>query len=157
MKTFVKLTLTSMLLIGLIGCGTHKIVAVDLQVDPKPVVVKKVQPPKTVKIRDKVLFDFDSYKLDGEAMAIVQKVSSLMAKYPDTVLALEGYTDKYGPENYNMDLSLKRANAVKDALINSGVQSERIVKVEGFGKTKLIPNLTNRENRRVLILSIGDK
>ena len=162
MKTIANFVLIAVLAIGLAACAvcqpgnyaTDKIISVDLQLDPEPVVEDK---PEVTKIREKVLFAFDSFKLDAEASDIVQKVVALMAKYPDTELALEGHTDKYGPEDYNNVLSLNRATAVEAALIAGGVEEDRIVKISGFGKSQLIPNLTNRENRRVLILSFGDK
>jgi len=113
--------------------------------------------PTTVRIKDKVLFAFDSFKLDAEADATVEKVADLMKKYPDTLLALEGHTDKYGSAEYNQSLSENRANAVKAALVDEGISGDRIASAKGFGKTQLIPNLTNRENRRVLILSVDDK
>jgi outer membrane protein OmpA-like peptidoglycan-associated protein len=125
---------------------------VDLQLDPEPVVANE---PQVINIKEKVLFDFDSYALDAEADSIVLKVSKLMSEYPDTLLILKGHTDKYGSDEYNDKLSLNRSEAVKDALINEGIAEDRIDAV-GFGKTQLIPNLTNRENRRVLILSIGE-
>ena len=121
-----------------------------LQVDP-------TDEPMVTKIREKVLFAFDSYALDAEAKTIVKKVAALLDEYPDTLLALEGFTDKYGSAEYNQKLSENRANAVKNALVALGVDAESIVRVEGFGKTKLIPNLSNRENRRVLILSIDEE
>jgi outer membrane protein OmpA-like peptidoglycan-associated protein len=113
--------------------------------------------PTSTVIKEKVLFDFDSYKLDAEAEATVEKVAAVMKKNPDTVIALKGHTDKYGADDYNQKLSENRANAVKDSLIDEGVPAGSIKSVEGFGKSQLIPNLSNRENRRVLILSIGDK
>ena len=74
-------------------------------------------------------------------------------KHPDTFLALAGYTDKYGSNEYNQTLSEKRALSVKNYLIKLGIPKERIITVEGFGKTMLLPEMTNRENRRVTILS----
>ena len=113
--------------------------------------------PASTVIKEKVLFAFDSYKIDAEADATVEKVAAAMKKNPDTVIALKGHTDKYGADDYNQTLSENRANAVKAALVDEGVPAGSIKSVEGFGKTQLIPNLSNRENRRVLILSIGDK
>jgi outer membrane protein OmpA-like peptidoglycan-associated protein len=143
----------------LAGCaGTHYGVTGGKQVDAvlleEPEV--EVPDPTTVRIQDKVLFDFDSYQLDDRAKGVVQVVAGLMQRYPDTVLILEGHTDKYGSAEYNQTLSEDRANAVENALVNQGVAPDRISQVTGFGKTQLIPNLTNRENRRVIILSIGE-
>ena len=125
------------------------------------VIVKAAEPApvqaKVAMIKEKVLFDFDSYKIDAEADATIEKVAALMKANPDTVLALDGHTDKYGAEDYNITLSLNRANAVKDALVDEGVPADSIAKVQGWGKQQLIPDLTNRENRRVLILSIDSK
>ena len=164
MKTIVKLVLVAVLAIGLAGCGsnafvcqpgsyhTKNIITVDLQLDPAPEIL-----PNAAMIKEKVLFAFDSYKLDAEAESIVEKVAGLMKAHPDTILALKGYTDKYGAEDYNIKLSLNRAEAVYASLVAKGVPADSIKSAEGFGKTQLIPNLTNRENRRVLILSIGGK
>lgn len=155
-KLMLVLIMASGLLI--VGCGnTHYGVTGGKQVDAVLIEEPEVAQvdPTTVRIRDKVLFDFDSFKLDGKAQGVVQAVAGLMKTYPDTILALEGHTDKYGADDYNQTLSENRANAVKAALVDKGVDSERI-STKGFGKTSLIPNLTNRENRRVLILSIGE-
>ena len=166
--TIAKLVLVALLAIGLVGCGsnafvcqpgsyhTKNIITVDLQLDPVPVAVAEVL-PNAAMIKEKVLFAFDSYKLDAEAASTVQKVAALMKAHPDTILALKGHTDHYGTDEYNMTLSLNRANAVKASLVDQGVPANSIKSIEGFGKTQLIPNLTNRENRRVLILSIDGK
>ena len=112
--------------------------------------------PNVVKIRQKILFDFDSYKLDVVAESTVKSVAALMKEHPDTEIALDGHTDKYGSDDYNIDLSISRANAVADALMANGVSQERIISVNGWGKQQLLKDLSNRENRRVLILSIGE-
>ena len=153
-----KLMLVLVLAIGLLaGCNSNFSPltggTIDALLIEEPAV--EVVEPTTVRIIDKILFAFDSYKLDAHAAGVVQVVASLMERYPDTILALDGYTDKYGSAEYNYTLSLNRATAVKNALIAKGVETERIAKITGFGKTKLIPNLSNRENRRVIILSIG--
>jgi OOP family OmpA-OmpF porin len=128
-----------------------RLVHATLIVDPVP-----EAGPNVAKIREKVLFDFDSYKIDAAADATIEKVAMVMKQALDTQLVLAGHTDKYGADDYNATLSLNRANAVKAALVDEGIAADRIVKVEGLGKTQLLPKLTNRENRRVLILSFGD-
>jgi len=66
-----------------------------------------------------------------------------------------GHTDKSGPESYNMALSLRRANAVKDALVREGVPATAIT-VVGKGETQpLVPTadgVREPQNRRVEIV-----
>jgi len=112
--------------------------------------------PNVANIRQKILFDFDSTKLDAVSLSIVKGVASIMKEHPDTVLALKGHTDKYGSDAYNQTLSENRAIAVQNALIEAGIDPENIASIEGFGKTQLLKNVVNRENRRVLILSIDE-
>jgi outer membrane protein OmpA-like peptidoglycan-associated protein len=131
-----------------LGPGTREVNAV-LILDP----VEDM--PNVVKIRQKVLFDFDSYEMDVVAQSTVAAVAVLMKEHSDTFLVLAGHTDKYGTKEYNDQLSVNRANAVKGALVDKGIDEDRIDAV-GYGKSQLLPDLSNRENRRVLILSLDD-
>jgi len=74
-----------------------------------------------------------------------------------------GHTDSRGGEVYNYQLSLKRANNIKDILIKSGINKDRILSVKGFGESKPIVNCEpncnaelNSKNRRVEIELIKD-
>jgi len=108
---------------------------------------------RTIKIAERVLFDFDSSVVDQEGMSIVQKVASFIEKYPDTIIVLEGHTDPRGTDKYNQALSERRADSVEEALLQNGVDPAAIVKITGFGESYIISKL-HRENRRVLILSV---
>jgi outer membrane protein OmpA-like peptidoglycan-associated protein len=115
---------------------------------------KVVEVPDVTVINTKVLFDFDSYDLDTDAKITLDKIATQMELHPDTLLVLKGHTDKYGSDEYNQILSENRADSVEDYLVQAGVSADRIVSVVGFGKTQLIPDVTHRENRRVIILSV---
>ena len=76
-----------------------------------------------------------------------------MLSNPEKTIVLEGHTDDSGDENYNLELSKRRAESVKNALINKGINEERI-KTKGCGSTQpLFPNNFDDElkflNRRV--------
>jgi outer membrane protein OmpA-like peptidoglycan-associated protein len=77
-----------------------------------------------------------------------------MIKYPETSILVEGHTDSSGPENYNQQLSERRANSVKDLLVQRGVQEHR-VNIIGYGEGRpLVTNATpegRQMNRRVEI------
>ena len=115
---------------------------------------KVVEVAKVAVINAKVLFDFDKYNIDTVAKLTLEKIATEMEEYPETLLILKGHTDKVGSDEYNQILSEDRADAVEDYLVQAGVSADRIVSVKGFGKTMLLPEMTDHENRRVIILSV---
>ena len=115
---------------------------------------KVVEVSHVAVIKATVLFDFDSFELDTVAKLVLEKIAIEMENAPDTLLILKGHTDKVGSNEYNQILSENRANIVRNYLCEVGVPADRIVSVEGFGKTVLLPEMTDHENRRVIILSV---
>lgn len=97
-----------------------------------------------------VLFDFDSATLKPGAYPELARVAKVLNSYPKTTILVEGHTDASGPEDYNQTLSEKRAQAVKNALIQKGVQEVRIYTV-GYGETQPISS-DPAQNRRVSIV-----
>ena len=81
-------------------------------------------------------------------------MAGILNQYPNTFVRVEGHTDSRGSNEYNMELSIRRANAVKNLLLQRGVADSRI-EVVGFGET--MPVATNdteagrQKNRRVEI------
>jgi len=121
--------------------------------DCVPVSVEEAAPlPKLANIKEIVYFDFDKREVREDSLPIIDKVAGLMKENPDTVLLLAGHTDKYGSDAYNMVLSKDRAETVKSLLVSKGVPADKI-QTEWFGKGDLISKI-NKENRRVLILSV---
>ena len=82
----------------------------------------------------------------------LEKVAGVFVKYPETNLLIEGHTDDTGPDDFNMELSKKRAYSVSDYLTSKGVSSSRM-SVKWYGETQpKVPNTSeaNRaQNRRV--------
>ncbi len=105
-----------------------------------------------------VLFDFNKYTLKPQARERLAKVAGILLAYPDLHLEIDGYTDSIGTDQYNQQLSEKRAAAVRDYLASQGVQINNIV-AEGFGKNDPIAsNATpqgRQENRRVELVVSG--
>jgi outer membrane protein OmpA-like peptidoglycan-associated protein len=100
-------------------------------------------------------FDFDSAIIKPGAEDEIARVAAVLIKYPQTNISIEGYTDSKGTEEYNMNLSTRRAEAVKASLIGRGLSSSRLQTI-GFGESK--PVATNdtetgrQQNRRVRIV-----
>lgn len=73
-----------------------------------------------------ILFGFDNYELNREAMIEVEKMIPVLVSNPSLKIELKGYTDAIGPEDYNLRLSKKRAQGVYDYLIKAGIDQSRI-------------------------------
>jgi outer membrane protein OmpA-like peptidoglycan-associated protein len=120
-------------------------------------VEKKIQ----ITLPSDITFRTNSYKVDLDFYNILVSFSSDLNKYKNYDLTILGHTDDKGSSDYNLALSLKRAQAIKNILIKNGSISENI-SVEGKGEfNPLVSNDTdiNRsKNRRVeLILLIKNK
>jgi outer membrane protein OmpA-like peptidoglycan-associated protein len=104
-----------------------------------------------------LLFDYDSANLREGATASLQKLGRLIQRNPQAVFKVEGHTDSFGSDEYNMELSERRAETVKDWLVqNMGIDSGRI-QTQGYGKSRLlVPGDRSVEeqqlNRRVEIV-----
>ncbi|PLX14474.1 MAG: hypothetical protein C0597_09990 [Marinilabiliales bacterium] len=99
-----------------------------------------------------ILFEFSEEEVSEESLPSISLVAEYLIRNPRLIVELHGHTDNIGDADFNMELSLLRANNVKKILENYGVRSERI-KAKGFGGTKpLISNANESmraKNRRV--------
>jgi OmpA-OmpF porin, OOP family len=105
-----------------------------------------------------VNFDFDRSEVKPEYFSEIEEVADFMAQYPDVVIELEGHTDSRGTEQYNLGLSDRRANAVRQVMIDRfNVQASR-VSARGFGESRPVSsNDTDSgraDNRRVMTVII---
>src|SRR5580693_8966806 len=106
-----------------------------------------------------VLFDFNKYTLKPEARERLARISGIVLAYPDLKLEIDGYTDAIGSDDYNQTLSDKRAEAVRDYLVNSGVSMNNVV-ARGLGKSDPVADNSTAAgrqlNRRVEMIVSGD-
>jgi len=102
-----------------------------------------------------VLFDFDKSNINQAGRAVLDQASADAKKMGSVSISTTGHADRSGSEDYNMALSLRRANAVKDALVRDGVPATAI-SVIGKGETQpLVPTadgVREPQNRRVEIV-----
>jgi OOP family OmpA-OmpF porin len=101
-----------------------------------------------------VTFAFDSAEVDRQARGIIRKAAQAARDDQAVDLVVTGYTDSSGASDYNQTLSLRRAEAVRDVLIEMGVDGERIG-VAARGETRPAidrgDEARERANRRVVI------
>ena len=102
-----------------------------------------------------VFFDWDRSNLSAQALGTVKQAADAYKAKGNARITATGHTDTSGPEAYNMALSLRRANAVKDALIQNGVPATAIA-VVGRGEQGLLvqtgDGVREPQNRRVEIV-----
>jgi outer membrane protein OmpA-like peptidoglycan-associated protein len=124
--------------------------------------VKETRTDVRINLEGDVLFDFDKWDIRKEAEASLRKLAEIIKKYPKSEVLIEGHTDRKGPEEYNQNLSERRAASVKDWLVKKGGIEPNRMKTKGWGMAKPIaPNKKpdgsdnpegRQKNRRVEIL-----
>lgn len=130
--------------IDLSALGTQKEFQRDLYLSPIEVGV-------TVRLNN-IFFDFDKTILRPESFPELDKVVDLMNENSGLVIEIAGHTDDKGSDEYNETLSQGRADAVRDYIIEQGIDEDRITAV-GYGESK--PEVSNetdegrQQNRRV--------
>ncbi len=128
---------------------------VDLPLPPPPPVREEVVHlvKEKIVITKKVHFEFDKAIIRPISFRLLDAVADVLKKNPEIQkVRVEGHCDYKGSEKYNMKLSERRANAVKEYLTAHGIAGGRLIAV-GYGKTRPIaPNNTpegRAKNRRV--------
>ena len=96
---------------------------------------KQTASDKLIAVGDRVLFDYDSSKLDSSAKILLDSQSRFLRANTDLNFIVEGHCDERGTREYNLALGEKRATAVRDYLVMQGIDPDRI-KVISYGKEK---------------------
>jgi outer membrane protein OmpA-like peptidoglycan-associated protein len=95
-----------------------------------------------------VLFDTGSYTLKPGAREKLAKISGILLAHPGLTLQIEGHTDSVGSDQYNQQLSEKRAGSVQDFLVQQGVAAGSVSAI-GFGKMEPVASNDTSEGRQL--------
>ena len=107
--------------------------------EPAPPMKKKI-------VLRGVNFDFDKSNIRPDALPILEEACKTLKAEPSIEVSCDGHTDSIGTEEYNMALSKRRANAVRDWLIKCGIPASRLT-ARGFGKSKPVASNATAEGR----------
>ncbi len=106
-----------------------------------------------------VLFDLNKAELKAAGMGDVQKLAEFLNENPERKVMIEGYTDSTGSDSYNQQLSERRAESVRRALVRAGVGIDRIQTV-GYGEAYPVASndspASRARNRRVEVTISND-
>ncbi|HLH06385.1 MAG TPA: peptidoglycan-associated lipoprotein Pal [Terriglobales bacterium] len=98
-----------------------------------------------------IFFDYDSYDIKPDQQSVIQGDAAFLKQHPNITFTIEGHCDERGSTEYNLALGDNRANAVKNALVQAGVDASRI-KTISYGKEKPFCTESNescwQQNRR---------
>ena len=96
---------------------------------------KQTAADKLIAVGDRVLFDYDSAKLDSSAKILLDSQSRFLRANTDLNFVVEGHCDERGTREYNPALGEKRAQSVKNYLISLGISSDRVSTIS-YGKER---------------------
>ena len=148
-KIFIATAISSLLLLSACETASQKVVSsttsassgsasASSSVDKKKslfAAAKQTAADKLIAVGDRVLFDYDSAKLDSSAKILLDAQSRFLRANTDLNFIVEGHCDERGTREYNLALGEQRATAVRDYLVIQGIDPDRI-KVISYGKEK---------------------
>ena len=97
-----------------------------------------------VNVGDRVYFDLDSYEVSPEAYPRLDAQAAWLQRYPQVQVRIEGNADERGTREYNLALGARRAESIRNYLIDRGVPAGRIDTIS-FGKERPIAQGANED------------
>lgn len=126
---------------------------------PAPAYVAPAQPAPVPQklVLEGVNFDFDKATLRQEDMAIIDRDVTALDTWGNVNIEVAGHTDSRGSDRYNMDLSQRRAEAVRNYLVGKGIAADRL-SARGYGESQPVADNATDEgrfkNRRVELVRL---
>ena len=127
----------------------------------KELQVKETEKGVNMRLEGDVVFDFGKADIQPKAEQTLDQVGTVISQFPGGSVLIEGYTDSKGPERENLELSERRAQAVKNWLVKNKGIAESIITIRGLGEASPVaPNINpdgsdspqgRQQNRRVEI------
>ena len=134
------------------GGGARQVAAVEPTPEPAPAPIVDTEPepaPELVRVELDVKFDFDKSRVREESYSDIKNLADFMQQYPQTSTTVEGHTDSVGTDQYNQRLSERRAEAVRNVLVNEyGVEGGRVNSV-GYGESRPVADNSTEEGRQI--------
>ncbi|SED86604.1 OmpA family protein [Pseudomonas anguilliseptica] len=126
------------------GCPIKEYASTPAEAEPEP-----IEMVESVRVELDVKFDFNKSDVKEDSQADIKSLADFMKQYPQTTTTVEGHTDAVGSDAYNQGLSERRANAVRDVLVNQhGIDSGRVSSV-GYGESRPVADNDSESGRAI--------
>ena len=126
--------------------------AEEMRADLEGAEIERVGEGIKITFESGILFDVNRSALRAPARTNLEKLAVILNKYEDTEILIEGHTDSDGSEEFNMDLSIRRANSVGNSLVAQQVNPGRL-HLLGYGEAQPVADNSTTAgkqlNRRV--------
>ena len=113
----------------------------------KDIYLKPIKKGNSIRLSN-IFFEFNSASLTEDSKTELNKIIWFLTENPGTKIFISGHTDDQGSDEYNMNLSEKRAKAVYNFLINHDINHDRLT-YKGFGESKPISSKTDEKSRKL--------
>ena len=120
--------------------------AVAPAVAPAPEPAPEPAPPPQMPELQGANFDFDRAVVRRDDFEKLDQSVSTLKEWGDVKVEVAGHTDSIGTDEYNMGLSLRRANAVRNYLVGKGIAADRLI-IRGYGESRPVADNMTREGR----------
>jgi outer membrane protein OmpA-like peptidoglycan-associated protein len=110
-----------------------------------------------------IFFDYNSAQLRSSSTSELARLVTLLNQHPSMTIEVGGHTDNVGSDQFNLELSVKRAKAVCDYLVRTGKVDPSRIFPKGYGASRFAASNDTedgrQENRRVAftVISLGEK
>lgn len=141
-------------------CRFKKIIITE---DDKPTIlfdegkfIRKLNPNDKFNVLERIHYDFDKWEIRQDAKPILDEIAKFLLEPPRLPVELGAHTDCRGTQEYNNELSQKRAQSVVDYLVKKGID-RTMISAKGYGETRLINHgehisaALHQQNRRTVI------
>jgi peptidoglycan-associated lipoprotein len=106
-----------------------------------------------VNVGDRIFFTTDSTSLSSQARETLNRQAQWLRLYPQYQATVEGHADERGTREYNLGLSARRANVVRDYLVSQGIPASRL-RTNAYGKERPVASCNDEscwsQNRRAV-------
>jgi outer membrane protein OmpA-like peptidoglycan-associated protein len=121
--------------------------AEEIERDLEGATVERIGEGIKVTFDSGILFEVNEAQLQPEAQANLDQLATILNKYDDTEILIEGHTDATGSDEYNLELSRNRAQSVSNYLAGLGVDATRFT-IMGYGESQPVADNSSIEGRR---------